>query len=146
MTVYMVASGSYSDYQIEALFSTQEKADAFVERVDPNGGNMSVQEMILDERQEDAPREVWHAYVRCYDGSVDKQYMRIEVVPPRFSEPGRWPGGDFDVKQIRKWPGSYCCTGASAVSAEHALKLAIEERQAWLREKTEHLEFSQVPA
>lgn len=46
MTVYVVTSGDYSDYGIEAIFSTQEKAAAYAEALmDANG----VEEYDLDD-------------------------------------------------------------------------------------------------
>ena len=48
MKIYVVTSGEYSNYSIEGIFSTKEKADAFVSKYSDGG----VEEYELDERVE----------------------------------------------------------------------------------------------
>jgi len=45
--VYMVTSGSYSDYGVNAIFSTREKAEEFI-ALFPNGECNGVTEMEID--------------------------------------------------------------------------------------------------
>lgn len=47
--IYIVTSGEYSDYRIDAVFTTKEKA---VEYVEQNGTNYDIEEYNLDEEVE----------------------------------------------------------------------------------------------
>lgn len=124
-SVWLVTKGEYSDYQVVAVCSTKEKADALV--ASHNSGKE-----YYDYHE---PREWgvdtdcgsdWHdVYISIlgFDGSLvdsecyeefgtreELQYARVGVPPnPRFH-------------------------GASIDSAEHSLKLASEARQKWLRD------------
>lgn len=53
MKVYVVTSGEYSDYGINAIFSTKEKAQEYIDRGDKLGMNYSygyqIEEYELDE-------------------------------------------------------------------------------------------------
>lgn len=44
--IYIVTSGEYSDYRIEAVFSTEEKANEYVQQ---NGNDFCIEEHNLDE-------------------------------------------------------------------------------------------------
>lgn len=46
--VYLVTSGEYSDYSIDAVFSTREKAERYIQREPPEFGEARVEEFEVD--------------------------------------------------------------------------------------------------
>jgi hypothetical protein len=47
----------------------------------------------------------------------------------------KWTMEESPPRWHEKHSGAYGCYGHSEVSSEHAMKLAVEARQKWLREK-----------
>ena len=81
MTVYVVTSGSYSDYGIEGIFSTREKAQAYIDLFRGEDGKdrhcdsfNDIEEKLLDELE--GSQVYWRAgtdwrgevYVGCTSG------------------------------------------------------------------------------
>jgi len=129
MTVFVVTQGSYSDYSICAIFSTREKA---VEHMGGFPGEFNdIEEYDLDSLRPRKLTKQWNARLN-WDGSVhqyeNKNPSVIDVVEAYVGERGgsytfTWRGGAF--------------VGMSYVSYEHAMKLAVEERQKAMREHPE---------
>lgn len=111
-TIYVVTSGDYSDYGIEAMFSTREKAQAYIDARNLNDYDegREVNEWIVDEQEGWLMRPQWEAHIR--------------------NEPPSIRDRDAAIRR-----GKEVAYITSYVSPEHALKLAAEVRQQWLREQ-----------
>lgn len=139
MKVYLVSKGEYSDWQIVGVFSTLEKAEAFL--VAAKGANPDkqkwdhskyndVEEWEVDEIEDPVVKPVWKAFY-CLADIPSMNLSRGEV--RACSEPERLlVGGKFRGNVTRD--NTYA-TAKSAISREHAVKLAVEDYQAWLREQ-----------
>jgi hypothetical protein len=122
-TVYVVTQGEYSDYHIKGVFSTEEKAKEFM--ANKKKGD-TIDSWILDEREDYCDRQAWLCVLR-ESGDVHWQGMDTEFASP--STRGYVEKEEYDGQQIFR--------ATSYESAQHALKLATECRQAWLRKQTE---------
>jgi hypothetical protein len=145
-TIYVVTSGSYSDYGINAMFSTRELAQEYIDKAiaakDADGeeynvsgvywaGDAQIEEWSLDEQRDAAVTTKWRVGMLLDDGSV--------------------PEGPYEQKEfesvskesvVEQYDANVPCYSNRPIvrvisykSAEHALKLAAEQRQKWLREK-----------
>lgn len=78
--IYIVTSGEYSDYGIDAVFTTKEKA---VEYVEQHGTNYNVEEYVLDEEVE-RKTQLWNVMFCVEDGELQEanptSYNRNKVV------------------------------------------------------------------
>lgn len=78
-TIYAVSSGSYSDYRINALFSTRENAQAFIDAIQGQGREYpedfnSIEEYELDPPTADLLKRgysVWDVLM-LRDGTVER--------------------------------------------------------------------------
>ena len=78
MKIYVCTAGSYSDYRIEAVFSTKEKADAWLEKrtyTNIEGKNVVYWDYQIEEYDLDAPLEdyqlhTWDFVRMLRDGTV----------------------------------------------------------------------------
>lgn len=120
-TVYIVTHGEYSDYGIDAVFSDREKADRFAAELEKavDGQRVQVAEWTVDEKAEAFARPIYLCYIDR-DGNAEIGAPRYMFVSERYTKMLACDSGR--------------CYGESAVSAEHAMKLAVEARQKWLRE------------
>lgn len=129
MTIYLATSGFYSDYRVNGVFSTAEKAATFNSAC--QFGEPSVDAREVDEFQDDSLIPVFLCVVKA-DGSVDTPYSNTFTErKSEMNDPNRrqW------VRTRREWfMGEHRYRGVSTRSPEHALKLAAEVRQAHLRE------------
>ena len=120
-TIYVVTEGEYSDYRIMAVFSSKKKADAYFKEV---GSSNSVEEYVLDEQSGWVGVKLWQARIRISDGQLcelGQDYSQTMVPSPRHVESQVSTAGD-------------CIIVKSAVSSNHAEKVAVERRQKHLRE------------
>jgi len=123
MTVYVVTAGDYSGYRIEAIFSAKESAESYIAEgskvryADYNG----IEEWELDQEAGFVMRPYWGVYLNK-DGSMSGDIRRSQQL------------ADPDARRGEVGPcGDWGFQGESYVSEEHALKLAAEARQEWLR-------------
>ncbi len=125
--VYIVTSGAYSDYQINAVFSTREKAESFV-----NGGTdlYSIEEFPLDDYGEESVHKVWSARINAEGIVYTDETHEIKDSTCRGKT---YPMTSYTPEYCVGKPHISVGVAESCVSAEHALKLAVEARQAWLR-------------
>lgn len=65
--IFIVTSGEYSDYGIEAVFSTKEKADEYVER---HGTDFRVEEFPVDSCVPDNSKKKWNVYLDYNTGEL----------------------------------------------------------------------------
>jgi hypothetical protein len=128
MIVYMVTSGEYSDYRVNGIFSSEQKAEDFASTIPYTG---RVEPMLLDEMD----------YVAAMIRAGKKQYR---VYTKRFGEEiqayestgqaylgmeGASENGDFSTLYFDVW----------ANDEAHAIKIASEKRAIWLTHGIEAL-------
>ena len=111
--VYVVTSGSYSDYHIEAVFSTEELAEKYIHAT--KSGNRwddaSIEEWDLDRNASEL-----RAGYKAYFGRISKEGNISDLEESTLSLSD---GHGFDVKN-----NMYC--GFFAQDAEHARKILAE--------------------
>lgn len=139
MKVYVVTAGSYSDYHIEGVFSDTALAESFaaeLKRVTPDYSRnaIGVDERDVDARIEERAAPMYLRAIELETGDLFYSNEYGEMLAPNQ----RIPVKQYDP--ITNWSnncGQYtlCAVGQSYVSAEYALKLAAEHRQAWLRNR-----------
>ena len=127
--IYIVTSGEYSDYHIDAVFTTKEKAVDYVEQ---HGTCYNIEEYDLDEEVE-KKTQLWHIVFCVEDGKLNEasptSYNRNRVVDTCYiSEPFNWRAK------------SCICFYVDADSMDRAVKIARERFAAvkaneyiWLR-------------
>ena len=116
MKVYVVTAGDFSDYHIERVFSTKEKAQEYLDYLG-NANNASMEEYILDK---EAPRGVFGYRVSFdEDGSAEAELTDFN---DRFSYYRK------DAFQYKKSFGNhkYYWFNIEAKDAPHAVKIASE--------------------
>lgn len=133
--VWVVCEGEYSSRSIVAVFSSQEKADAYVKAADTikenSYSNCDIEEFMIDAAADHVFRHAHHCQIDLITGEIGHYSASGEMVPPgqRAKDPEVYISGlgsDF--------PGNPHASVTSYVSEDHAYKLAAESRQAWLRE------------
>lgn len=65
--VYIVTSGEYSDYTIEAVFSTREKAEEYV---DACGSDYRIEEYPVDDTPVEKKESIWLVFIDWKTGEV----------------------------------------------------------------------------
>jgi hypothetical protein len=131
-TVYVVTSGCYSDYSIEAIFSSKEKAEKYMADMKSFKGWTdfnAVSEWVLDEEAGKVVRMQWRAAINLSTGKLESEDSSMALNSPEARGAGK-------VFENQKYPQNSYAHGWSCVSAEHAAKLAVEARQEWLAKKS----------
>lgn len=119
-TVYVVTTGSYSDYGIRGMFSTKEKAQAFIEATH-HGDVNDIEKYRLDANSEDIQRGLspWRVLM-AKDGTV----RRAGLASYDFDSGCEWwcsfPRSPESVVELS-------CT-CWAKDEQHAIKIANEKR------------------
>jgi hypothetical protein len=127
--IFIVTSGEYSDYHIEGVFSTKKLAEEFVATLSRDA---RVEEYALDEKVGWAYATVHQVYIDLETGDIASTTHQYPMLcAPRFAK--------FEVPTYRvNWGDNTfrtCGIGKSVVSRDHAIKIAVEGRQKWLREQ-----------
>jgi hypothetical protein len=133
VTVYLVTSGEYSDYHIDAVFSTRELAETYIEASKgmPYADYPQIEEWAVNAEAGKVAREAWTANILLDTGEIRGEAREKLLARPRARKvEGRLYPWNPGIS-----PTSY--TALSLVSAAHARKLAVEFRQAWLRKQAE---------
>jgi hypothetical protein len=138
--LFVVEHGEYSDYQIDAIFSTRELAQAWIEKHPTRDrGYFSINDgFVLDDEIDARLVTQYRCHIDLESGDIFSESSFQEVRSDQWRggvtvDPGRTVK-DFDpVTGNRIFVTA--CQVASTVSMEHCHKLAAEARQAWLREK-----------
>ena len=116
--IYIVTWGDYSGYHIKAVFSTQEKASEFISANCPGEGE--IEDWPVDEMAGWTKRTVYTCLI------PDGKRWTFEVsADPNLRVPDPPKCGTLSKGQFQ---------GFSFESDEHARKIAVEARQAYLRE------------
>ncbi len=119
--VYVVTSGEYSDYRINAVFSTKAWAQIYVDKHNAQTSyhdNANIEEWTVDEMQQAKERLMYGVQINIVDGSLVREWTFTEFAAPR--------GGT-------QWNNGTIVTAHAPIKAL-ALKRAAEHRQAYLRE------------
>jgi hypothetical protein len=114
--VYLLTEGEYSDYHIHGIFSTRAAA-AEVAAGDPD---LEIEPYELDALVEHRYGPVWRAVIYKEDGAALAPYEFRAIRHPMGVV-----ANEFDT--------GFCVD--SPISAEHVVKVAIEKRQEWLRNR-----------
>lgn len=131
--IYIVTQGEYSDYHIEAVFSTRALADKFIGNAPDGEYEISAWEIDAERKPRRWGKE-WACYLRLDGSVVDEIVNAIDCTNDKDSldrcegRPYAMPEGEPLSKDAAYF------RGISPISAAHALKLAAEARQKWLRE------------
>lgn len=124
MIVYVVTEGCYSNYHIAAIFSSRWKADAYLaEVISVSNDDASIEEWELDEKSGYYACDSWIADITISTGEIKSSRWRKELAAPHVR-----------AKEITCIEAGTILSAISFVSEEHARKLAVEARQAWIRE------------
>jgi hypothetical protein len=131
--VYIVTAGDYSDYYICGVFSSEEKAKVCVE--DTPDGDYKIEEYSVDTMPKQIFRERYSVYIDVNGNEDGKGSCYVENITEIADEHlrGRSQFIKDYVSLKRPHPVTGFC-GYSYESKDHAFKLAVECRQAWLRE------------
>lgn len=71
--IYIVTSGCYSDYRIEQVFSTKEKANEFIQQ---HGTDYGIEEYVVDEEKVKKEEKIWNVEINIDDNSVNQSIPR----------------------------------------------------------------------
>lgn len=127
MKVFIVTTGEYSDYHICEVFTTREAAESFLPKA--GGIEPEIEEYEADAVDTFEERDSWNASVDMEDGKITRACKAGKDLV-RSSDRGASEVYNDD------WIGRpVYAMSTSYVSKEHAIKLAVEARQKWLREK-----------
>lgn len=132
-TVFVVTTGSYSDFRIKGVFSSAKKADEYISRskksqIAHNTDYNDVEEWTLDELAASKEYTHWHYTLFLDDGA--------QVDPVHTSEQFGIPQNNGQIfEKVPYYQGRGIVRVQSCKSAAHAKKLAAEKRQEWLRNK-----------
>lgn len=142
-TVYLVTEGDYSDYHICGVFSTKELAEAYF------ANTARAKDFHIEEQTLDAPalvlKQIYSEILVLEDGSrwvgSTPDHTGAEHFAYRGEEVSEGYRGSVAYLQWgllgtgRYDPKPSHVAAKSAVSQEHATKLAAEARQAYLRNR-----------
>ena len=128
MTVYVLTSGEYSDYSITAVFSSKQLAEQYIAKTNEKYRDWNIEEWVLDEEVLAQNIQVWHVGIALDTGEVLEQTEFIRLL----SRPFRGRVAQTNIK-VPFYGGRLMTRVESGVSGEHALKLAYEARQKYLR-------------
>jgi hypothetical protein len=136
MKIYVVTSGEYSSYGIEAIFSALATAEAYAAKLNSEGhqsywnkiyNNANVEEHELDPDEGANPKPLQTIYgASIYLNSGDLAKVPNDGKCLRTLD-FRVPPAEFRGAVVNAY---------SNKSSEHALKVAAEARQAFLRENS----------
>lgn len=129
--VFLVTSGSYSDYHVDAAFSNEELAKSYVAERDKAGNSDPglVEEFLIDEEAAHKCMTYWRVVIRLKDGALIRKETGKMVDNPsqRVWDWGTKVHNDSSPFRVAS------AEAYSFVSEEHALKVASELRQGFLR-------------
>jgi hypothetical protein len=139
--IFIVTSGCYSDYSIYGVFSTRKKAQELIDRVrsfkDEDGYSLlywaadaDIEEWPLDELLSHTRQTYWSCGIRMDNGAIVESHGNPRQT---FERPFRSEVTQHAVS-IPAYGGEKVSRVRSTVSMEHAIKVAAEDRQKFLRE------------
>ncbi len=126
MKVWVVTEGSYSDFHIERIFSTEKKAVDFV----GDNDDLRIEEWSVDDAE---GKKGTLNHIVSIDGAgndFDRYVKSIGRIEDEHFKGRTWVDSE---RMVGNQITGLVFVGESPVNREHALKLAIELRQEWLR-------------
>jgi hypothetical protein len=145
MTVYVVCSGEYSSYHIDAIFSDVRLAEEFRDKMANSTSfehsSPEIEEWELDKEKDARTERTFRASINLETGALEEQ-TDVEVIKhDKLSEVTREYAGIEGAYGHTEWRRAIA---RSTKSQQHANKIVVELRQRWLREKTDaHLWFEE---
>lgn len=133
-SVYVVTSGAYSDYRIQAVFSSRKLAQAWIDLHNYQGSwenpnEFNIEPWGVDELKEAEVFDVYSCGIMLETGQIIEQHCVRKLVLP-------FRGHLLQHSTaVPLYKGAKVSRVESGVSADHARKLAIEARQRWLRDE-----------
>ena len=125
MKVYVLTSGLYEEYRIEGVFSTRENCEAA--RAKFEGAELhDPQEYECDELMKPEYKMVYGAKIDLETGEISSGWKS----GPRLTDPEVCT---VQVHGVRSWLPNAIYVD-SPVSASHAEKVAVQQREQWLRD------------
>jgi hypothetical protein len=123
--IYVVTEGRYSSYHIEAVFSTKEVAEQYVQKRRGPNLNLAYDEYEIEEYTLDLAGTDWlEGRVKCWLVEFKAGSADIECIK----------GMDNTVSEMDEsmnWRGEYSIF-LMADTQEHAAKIAVEKRSIYL--------------
>lgn len=132
MKVYVVTTGNYSDYGIEGIFSTEEKANEFMEALEDERDWNAIAEWDMDDAAGTKIKDghsPWRVLI-LRDGTVEEAKIGNELDRYGIRESSEvWKRSKLPL-WTRENPDIQDCLNVKclAKSAEHAIKIASEKR------------------
>jgi hypothetical protein len=118
-TIYIVTSGEYSDYGIDAVFSTRELAEAYIKQFQDKWQTMGVEEWTLDPWK----KELRKGY-KLYSLHMDKAGNTVDISAQSYGSYGLRDGEPY-----QGWDANGNMTLCLLARNEtHAIKIANEKR------------------
>jgi len=146
--VYAVSSGYYSDYRIHAMFSTKKLAEQFIEKAELvheknctdmdsdkawiggfSDSDYSIEPWTLDEEKDVEVHTRWQVRILADTGALIGEVYELHINERKHN------GKATVAEKVPILKGKDAIDAESCQSAKHAMKLAVEARQAWLRRK-----------
>jgi hypothetical protein len=123
MKVYLLTVIEACDYCVKGIFSTREGA----EKIGAYCKDPEVEEWDLDGAIDHEVGTTWHVSINLDDGTLWRSFTEEGLRHPEATT----------VTPCRAVAGGPFCTvhATSPICAEHALKVAVEKRQEYLRTK-----------
>jgi hypothetical protein len=140
--VYLVSHGEHSDYGIDAIFTTKEKAEDYIRRVEDGRASRhryhnDVEVYTLDEWEGASYGPQWNFILIAETGESPNG-------PPRQNTGLNRPGGRCAVYSWERYAQEHWIQVSSPVSAAHAAKVAAEKRQEWLRLRAQGIPAEEI--
>jgi hypothetical protein len=135
MKVYVVTSGEYSDFDLRGVFSSSKNAEQYRKNCEASSECQYSFNDIIEWELDHELKET--EYIEHYAAIMIDTGEECERRLPNISR--RW-----GIPESSHWVDSTACAGRGIAYAEshksikHAVKLAIEARQEWLRSAHEH--------
>lgn len=137
--VFIVTRNNYDNYGVEACFSTQEKADEYMELCEQDEFlkiEAGVEVFTLDTRTSE--QEVvteWKCWIDYTTGKIE-DHMCHKWLVNKAEQEKKHPGFVSDYTKRTAWGGKINThrggQATSYVSKEHVVELAKEARRIWL--------------
>lgn len=130
-TVYLVSHGEYSDYTIDGVFSSEEKAQAYIDafpdsQIQRYGESRGIEPLVVDECVGHEWGHTHECRISCKSGEIDRDWTHSHR---EMRHPTECEIDEYDHEDDH-----YICV-ESPISMDHAKKVAVEKRQEWLRVK-----------
>ena len=127
-TIFLVTTGSYSDYSVESAWSTREAAEKQRAVLStPDSDEVRIEEFYLDAP---TPDERLLFLVRW-----DARHKDVKIFVDRYAPVGRVPSNEHAFSCVHDGPAKGAVFGryfTFADDEEHAVKIASENRAEWI--------------